>query len=177
MHPRELHQNWKIKGNKMTIEELVSRVELMESDLARLKNSQWREWESNETLMKEFKAIQVYAKYKGLYGSKLPTKYLIDYGLYSGDRLVELVEVRCRNAKSTDYETAIVALDKVTNGKFLARTAGVPFTLLVQWSDRIGFTQDFTHPECKLGGWVVKEKETDQEPMYHIPMSSFVFLL
>jgi hypothetical protein len=155
---------------------LESQIASLSQDVKRLKDSQWEPWETKEMLDAEFEVIKKYAKHKGVYASKLPMKYRLDYGVYVGDRLMELVEIKCRKKSIERYPTLCLSLDKVMLGMELSKVAKVPFVLLIQWTDAIGYTENFNDSFAALGGWETKDKETDQEPMFHVPIKNFILI-
>ena len=106
---------------------------------------------------------------------KLPRRYEIDYALSRGNRVMAWAEVKCRTNPREQYPTYMVALGKVIAGLDLAQRTNLPFMLVVQWTDSLGWVTpklDAIH----IGGRHDRGDGDDEEPVAHIPITEFKLL-
>jgi len=106
---------------------------------------------------------------------KLPRRYEIDYALSRGNRVMAWAEVKCRTNPREQYPTYMVALGKVLTGLNLSQRTNLPFMLVVQWTDSLGWVTP-TFDAIHIGGRHDRGDCEDQEPMVHIPIADFKLL-
>jgi hypothetical protein len=107
---------------------------------------------------------------------KLPARYdELDFALHRDGVLKCFVEVKCRKNAQAAYPTAVIGLRKVVTGQMLAERAGVPFYLVIRWTDVIGYTSAFSG-EVRLGGRYDRGDDQDPDLWMHIPVTQFVNL-
>lgn len=117
----------------------------------------------------------------GLRGVKLSESlYGIDWAFFKNTTLRAYGEVKCRTNPSALYPTYMLSAAKWSKGRTLALNAGVPFIVIVRFTDGIFyFTAKAGDPmplEVKLGGRADRGDRFDQEPVIHIPMTKFTAL-
>jgi len=106
---------------------------------------------------------------------KLPRRYEIDYALSRGNRVMAWAEVKCRTNPREQYPTYMVALGKVLTGLNLSQRTNLPFMLVVQWTDSLGWVTP-TFDAIHIGGRHDRGDREDEEPMVHIPIADFKLL-
>ena len=104
-----------------------------------------------------------------------------DYEMVRDSKVLAMVEVKCRECKSSTYATYMVSQTKALRLRETALTRGVAGGLLVCWKDgEIGWLRiDSTNPEDWLvqqGGRVDRNDPLDIERVVHFDISSFRFI-
>lgn len=94
---------------------------------------------------------------------KLSRKAQLDYAAFRHDKLVALVELKCRTVRSDTYPTYMLSLDKIFAAHRLKQIAGVPVFLIVQWIDVIGYMQIGSPDTVGLGGRIDRDDPQDIE--------------
>ena len=103
---------------------------------------------------------------------KLPRSYSIDYMLMRDSVVIAWLEVKCRDKR---YDTLILSLGKVMEGRRLSRETGRPFVVVVSLPDG-DFWKVVTPDESlviALGGRVDRNDPADMEPVAHFDMREF----
>jgi len=107
---------------------------------------------------------------------KLPARfYELDYALLRDGVLKCFIEIKCRTSAQATYPTAIIGLKKIVTGQMLADRAGVPFYLVIHWTDTIGYTSTF-NGEIRSGGRYDRGDDQDADLWMHIPIGQFINL-
>jgi hypothetical protein len=105
---------------------------------------------------------------------KVSIKYHVDCLAMRDDDPMAWVELRCRDNNMLKYSTLMISLAKVQGSKRLQDDTGLPVFLVVEWTDKIAFTNlaqcDFT---LGFGGRNQMRDWQDQEPVCHIPLDQF----
>ncbi len=70
---------------------------------------------------------------------KVGMKYGADYFGFRANRAVSLVEMKNRTCESTTYDTYMISLAKVKKCLEYGELLGVPFVVVVEWTDRTGY--------------------------------------
>lgn len=99
---------------------------------------------------------------------KLPISYGLDYALTRDDRVISMLEIKCRDNSSQRYETIMVSVLKRMKALELRRAAGVTTNLVAVFSDGI-FMIDFNEkPDfVSIGGRKDRGDSADIEPVVH----------
>jgi len=108
---------------------------------------------------------------------KVPKDYRVDYCMTLRDNeIVGWCEIKCRNNESTRYPTYMVSLKKISEGLRLAEMTNAPFTLFIQFTDKLMYyiVKTTDKLEYKVGGRTVQTRDAqDIEPVVYIPMVLF----
>ena len=104
-----------------------------------------------------------------------------DYEMVRNNVVVAMVEVKCRNCKSSTYETYIISEAKVVILWETAIKRDIASVLLVCWKDQeIGWLRiDTTNPQTwavQHGGRVDRNDPLDIERVVHFDISLFRFI-
>lgn len=99
---------------------------------------------------------------------KLPIRYHLDYGIFRGETLVALAEIKCRTFEHNKYQTAMVCATKRMHALQLSQALGVPSLLVVRYTDKICYI-DFAMMQdaAKFGGRKDRGDEQDLGIMIH----------
>ena len=68
---------------------------------------------------------------------KLPIQYRLDFVVFKGNEAKAFIEVKHRNVRLFDYDTAMVSLSKVIQARMLTQHTGLPAYLLNVYKDNI----------------------------------------
>jgi hypothetical protein len=99
-----------------------------------------------------------------------------DYTLWHGQRMVAIVEVKCRRCASYSYPTYLIGIRKMETLRDEAARRGVPGRLLVRWTDGSGVidaTDALETAGRAQGGRADRDDPEDMEPVLHIPIARF----
>jgi hypothetical protein len=129
-------------------------------------------YESQEDLANEKATIDRLAAHWRCVAVKLPIRYELDYGLCRNGDLMAWAEVKCRKVPREKYPTYMVSLGKVLAGLELAERTNLPFLLIVQWTDALGWIQPSARA-VQMGGRRDRADCADVEPVVHIPIKDF----
>ena len=108
-------------------------------------------------------------------GLRMPKLCGVDYALYRNGRLMAWVEIKCRSNPQSQYDTYAVSEAKMLAGRALAEQTNLPFMLVVQWTDCLGWVQPERY-EVRSGGRRDRADAQDIESMAHIPIAEFKLL-
>lgn len=78
---------------------------------------------------------------------KLPIQYRLDFVVFKGGEAKAFIEVKHRNVRLLQYDTAMISLSKVLQARMLTQHTGLPSYLLNVYQDciaRFDFAGDFT---------------------------------
>ena len=106
---------------------------------------------------------------------KLPISYELDYALTRNGTVMAWAEVKCRRVAREHYPTYMVSLRKVLAGLAMAERTNLPFLLLVQWTDALGWVTPAAR-NIQLGGRHDRGDSADVEPVIHVPIAEFKLL-
>ena len=84
--------------------------------------------------------------------------------------------MKCRTNPKDKYPTYMLSLDKWLAGMNMHLFGGLPFVLVVQWSDCIGFLKcvnAIKHITIDMGGRKDRNDSQDIEPVVYIPTNLF----
>lgn len=84
-----------------------------------------------------------------------------------------VVEVKCRNNASTRYPTLMIDADKVLRGLELAKSYGVRYMLVVQWTDLCGAIMPEGVLAVRTGGRYDRNDPADIDDVTDYPVSMF----
>lgn len=135
-------------------------------------------FETENHLQKEkdfaFKLARIWA----LDMRKLPARYRIDYAACSKNQIYAVVECKCRNIPSTQYDYFMMAADKFMTGKTLASEINQTFIVAVRFAERDMFYRyDPRHQKYFQYSWrgrtINSRDKQDQEICVLIPMNLF----
>ena len=104
---------------------------------------------------------------------KLIPRYSIDYVFIHDGECAAWVEIKSRTVASTTYPTYYASLHTVMFGKQMAAETGLPFFLVVSWSDTIKFLQVTKSYPIKYAGRTDRGDAFDKTPAYIIPIDEF----
>ena len=109
---------------------------------------------------------------------KMPVRYQIDWAMLRGGELKAFAELKIRNNEIGRYETFMISLGKWVYGNQLSVISGVPFLVVVRWSDGLFWHEAGTAPiTISMGGRFDRNDSQDFEPMVHISTSAFKRIL
>ena len=78
---------------------------------------------------------------------KLPIQYRLDFVVFKGGEAKAFIEVKHRNVRLLQYDTAMISLSKVLQARTLTQHTGLPAYLLNVYQDciaRFDFAGDYT---------------------------------
>lgn len=132
-------------------------------------------YESQETLAKETAAKQIVESAWSCSLLKLPRRYEIDFLADRDDQAVAFVELKCRTNPKDQYADYMLSLGKWLAGLNLTRCTGLPFLLVVQWTDCLGYLTQEESSRYKIGtgGRYDRNDPQDIEPCIYIPVNEF----
>lgn len=122
----------------------------------------------------EFLALQR----PGLVAVKLPEQDNADYALYRDDRLVGIIEIKCRSNRHNAYAEYMLSRYKVDQLCRRSYAQNVPVAVVVKWADKIGFIDVHRfrdHAVLGTGGRKDRGDRLDMEKVYKIPFGLFSF--
>ena len=106
---------------------------------------------------------------------KLPTRYEIDFALFSEGKIAYLVEVKCATYSFYKHPNFIISVAKFVRGMQLAEAMNVPFLVVSRWTDYTGHyrIKSLADLKIKWGGRTDRGDSQDVEPLYCIPVGDF----
>lgn len=117
----------------------------------------------NEEIVAKFLAEKFNCEY-----FKLPIAYKADYAFLRDDKVVGLVEVRCRNVKFSDYETIMLSVHKRMDCLALAQSLDVPVIFAIHYDDGIYSIDLSKQPDyASVGGRNQVRDWQDIEIVFH----------
>lgn len=112
----------------------------------------------------------------GCLAEKLPKQYRADFGFVdSRESVLAWAEVKCRTNEHDRYPTYMLSLAKWLEAERLSQDTGLPFYLLVEFTDGIYYlrVKKLEGISIKMGGRSDRGDAQDREPTVHIPMRHF----
>ena len=107
--------------------------------------------------------------------SAAPTKafYPFDYALKRRS-IVAWAEVKCRTNEHSRYPTYMLSLHKWKDGLHYESTTGLPFLIVVSFTDGVFYHQPSKgSPSFDIGGRQDRGDAADMEPCVFIPIQQF----
>jgi len=113
---------------------------------------------------------------------KLPMKNRIDFLMKrkSDGEPKAFIEVKNRACKRHKYQTFMISLEKWVTGLAFESTTTLPFIIVVNWDDEIGYLKCSDHIagiSVNMGGRTDRGDAQDIEPVVHIPIYLFKTLV
>lgn len=107
--------------------------------------------------------------------TKLQMRENIDWRAYRNDKQVALIEFKKRNNTRSKYPTYMVSHAKWLNGLRMSKTEGVPFILVIQWTDGLYYLscKDTTPHTLGSGGRWDRNDRHDVEKMIYLDTNLF----
>lgn len=138
-------------------------------------------YETNKDRQRQREAIRYLAQATNTEAVETDPLVNWDYEMFRDSKALAIVEVKCRNCKSSTYETYIISEAKVVILWETALKRDIASVLLVCWEDQeIGWIRiDTTNPQTwavQRGGRVDRNDPADIERVVHFDISSFRFL-
>lgn len=106
---------------------------------------------------------------------KLPIRYGVDFMIFRNETPFKWVEVKCRNNPKDQYPDLMISVAKIVGGINLSEKTGIPFVLVIDWSDCICSLRIYNTDGFKMswGGRADRNDAQDMEPVFHIPTAHF----
>lgn len=112
-------------------------------------------------------------EYKSHY-TKTPDLYAVDGLWYDPDNVLSaVVEIKTRKNDHDKYPTYMLSASKWRKGLDIAKEYGVPFMLVVQFTDGIYGVRLKKDYEIKVGGRFDRGDAKDVEECIYIPLTDF----
>lgn len=139
---------------------------------------------TKDTDAKQEAAAQRYAKARGLHlerapgGTYAPVDYVAKASPHYGAEVLEVVEVKCRDALSDSFRTVWLEERKVVHLRRWADLYSADGVFVVEWGDRRLFWIDVRDAVRAAGGEPVVRRRMDREDpldsdlVYEVPLSS-----
>lgn len=106
---------------------------------------------------------------------KLPIRYGVDFLVFRNDVAHAWIEVKCRNNPKDQYPDLMISVAKILEGIKTSQMTGLPFVLVIEWTDVVGTLRIHNTDGFKMG-WGGRDDRgdaQDQEPVFHIPTAHF----
>lgn len=133
-------------------------------------------YETQEDLQRERQVMERLCEAWKVGCQKLPTKYVIDYGMLRDEKVVAWLEIKCRSKK---YDEMILSAAKWFAGKDLARQTALSFVLVYAFPDSsihyLTIEPDM-NPEIRFEGRTDRNDWQDREPCVILPLEWFSVL-
>jgi len=103
---------------------------------------------------------------------KLPIQYRLDFVVFKDNKAKAFIEVKHRNVRLLQYDTAMVSLSKVIQARMLTQHTGLPAYLLNVYKDniaRIDFANDY---EIGKGGRSDRGDSQDADICAYFPIQA-----
>lgn len=132
-------------------------------------------YETAADLERERAAIKQLVEPYGLGYSKLDdAKFGIDYAITKNNKVVRLVEVKCRSVHRHTYKTLMLSAFKRISALRLSRATNVPAYLLVKYIDCMAIINFDEEPDhVAIGGRNDRGDSGDIEPVIHYAIDRF----
>lgn len=131
-------------------------------------------YESQQDLLRERAVADQLSRRWNCEIYKMPVRYQIDWAMLRDGELKAFAELKIRNNEIGKYETFMISLGKWVFGNQLSVISGVPFFVVVKWSDGLFWHEAGTAPvTITMGGRFDRNDSQDFEPVVHISTSAF----
>jgi len=113
-----------------------------------------------------------------IFYQKLPIKHRLDFALLDDKRVViAWAEVKRRDNDSTTYDTYMLSLDKYMSGMKLFKLTGLPFYMVVKFSDGLYYCEvsllSYAQLNISFGGRTDRGDSQDVEPCIYFDSNLF----
>jgi hypothetical protein len=113
-----------------------------------------------------------------IFYQKLPIKHRLDFALLDDKRAVTAwAEVKRRDNDSTTYDTYMLSLDKYMSGMQLFKLTGLPFFMVVKFSDGLYYCEvsllSYAQLNISFGGRTDRSDSQDIEPCIYFESNLF----
>ena len=113
-----------------------------------------------------------------IFYQKLPIKHRLDFALLDDKKIVTAwAEVKRRDNDSTTYDTYMLSLDKYMSGMKLYKLTGLPFYLVVKFSDGLYYCEvsllSYAQLNLSFGGRTDRGDSQDVEPCIYFDSNLF----
>lgn len=135
-------------------------------------------YESPADLKNEESVLSVICEKWKSEAAKLPIKYGVDYMLLRSGDAVASCEIKCRTNPMEQYPDYMISLGKLIDAKAIRDLTGIPFLLIIRWTDKIGYWRLPDDPKVitRMGGRTDRNDSQDVEPCAFIPIQDFAVL-
>ena len=109
---------------------------------------------------------------------KLPIKYKVDFAILNDRKeIISWAEVKRREHKIGTYSTYMISLDKYLSGMHLHKLTGLPFNLVVKFTDNLYHCEihllSYAQITISMGGRTDRSDEQDIEPCVFFDIDLF----
>ena len=105
---------------------------------------------------------------------KLPRHHSADFVLLGKDGSIKAwIEIKTRNFPKNTYPTYMISVQKIADLNTLSSVSNVPAVLVVALTDAVLYHRISPPYAMAMGGRKDRGDPLDQEPVFHIPFSSF----
>ena len=137
-------------------------------------------YETAEDQARQRNAIDYLAKATATLPTEMERLAGWDYEMVRGQRVLALVEVKCRNYSRNTFQTYMVSENKVLHLREMAIGRGIAGGLLVSWRDAVGWLRvDVLNPatwRVDIGGRFDRGDPMDVERVVHFRICDFRFI-
>jgi len=107
---------------------------------------------------------------------KLPIQYRLDFVVFKDNKAKAFVEVKHRNVRLLQYDTAMVSLSKVIQARLLTQHTGLPAYLLNVYKDNIARFDFAGEYEIGKGGRSDRGDSQDADICAYFPIQAALVL-
>lgn len=136
-------------------------------------------YETSRTMEAERQTIERVSKAWDVKFSKMPKFYRVDWAAVNPQgKVIGWAECKRRHTGKDSYKTFIISLGKALAGLELYEQTGIPFLIIVEWNDGLGYykLKEIDSASIEVGGRFDRGDAQDIEPLLHIPITKFTFL-
>ena len=113
-----------------------------------------------------------------IFYQKLPIKHRLDFALLDDKKaVIAWAEVKRRDNDSTTYDTYMLSLDKYMSGMQLFKLTGLPFYMVVKFSDGLYYCEvsllSYAQLNISFGGRTDRGDSQDVEPCIYFDSNLF----
>ena len=113
-----------------------------------------------------------------IFYQKLPIKHRLDFALLDDKKaVIAWAEVKRRDNDSTTYDTYMLRLDKYMSGMQLFKLTGLPFYMVVKFSDGLYYCEvsllSYAQLNISFGGRTDRGDSQDVEPCIYFDSNLF----
>jgi len=133
-------------------------------------------YETEGDLSKEKAVVRIIESRWKVKAVKLNIKWNLDYLLLrDGNKAAAVCEIKCRTNQMKQYADYMISLDKLRAAWEFECLCDIPFFLVVQWTDNLGFWRMPGNyiAQAGVGGRKDRGDSQDIEPCAFIPVSDF----
>ena len=113
-----------------------------------------------------------------IFYQKLPIKHRLDFALLDDKKaVIAWAEVKRRDNDSTTYDTYMLSLDKYMSGMKLFKLTGLPFYMVVKFSDGLYYCEvsllSYAQLNISFGGRTDRGDSQDVDPCIYFDSNLF----